>query len=174
PGAAGDVVELVAVVDLVLDGLVSEAVELRAHLTDLAGQKLLVAAAPVGLLVHERALGVHVELPRARDRHRLAEHVTELHGLAGLDELRGLEHGCGLHVVAGAALVGRAPLRGTALAVSRRPPGRALGDGSRQAERDDGQGEADDDGSHGVSSRVKGAHAILMMPGSTSLNRSFT
>src|SRR5439155_21722624 len=66
---------------------------------------------------HNGALRVHVEAPRRGNRHRRVEDVAELHHLAGADEPHGLEHGFGLHVVAGASLVGGSPLRGTALTV---------------------------------------------------------
>src|SRR5437773_2449346 len=73
----------------------SEAVELGADLADLAEQHFLVAAAPVRLRVHERALGVDVELTGGRHGHRRREDVAELDDFAGADELDGLEHRVG-------------------------------------------------------------------------------
>ena len=95
PAARRDLVGLEAVVVAVAMRLVREAVELRADLTDLGEDDLLVAAALVRAGVHERALDVHVEAARAEERHRGPEHMRELDHLAGLDQLRGVEHGCG-------------------------------------------------------------------------------
>ena len=77
-------------------GLVREAVELRADLADLGDDDLLIRAAPVRQLVHERALGVDVEAPCAEKRHRRPEHVREFDHLAGLDQLRRVRDGGGL------------------------------------------------------------------------------
>ena len=115
-----------AIVPAVLVGLVGEAVELRADLPDLGNDDLLVAPAPVGELVHERAFDVHIETPRTEERHIRIEHVSEFYDLAGLDQLDCVEHRLRLHVVGGAALVVRAPLGGTALVVRRRRPARSL------------------------------------------------
>src|SRR5262249_23683807 len=82
--ARGDLVGLEAVVVAVLDRLVGEAVELRADLPDFAGEQLLVAPAPVGLRVHDRALGVNVVLARGLERHGRGELVPELDRLARL------------------------------------------------------------------------------------------
>ena len=90
PAASRVVVDLHAVVEAAADRLVREAVELRADLADLGDDELLVAAAAVGSVVHERALGVHVEAPRAEERHRCVQHAAELDDLAGLDEPRRL------------------------------------------------------------------------------------
>jgi hypothetical protein len=112
-------------------GLVREAVELRPDLSDLGHDELLVAAAPIGEVVHERALDVHVEAPRAEERHAGAEHLPELDDLAGLDQLDRVEHGLRLHVIGRAALVARAPFRRAARAFRRRRPTRRLGEGGR-------------------------------------------
>ena len=93
-----------------------EAVELRADLADFREHHLLVAAALVGLWVHECALQVHVEAPRAEERHTSAKHVREVDHLAGLDQLDGVEHDLRFHEIAGAALVADAPFRRAASA----------------------------------------------------------
>ncbi len=49
--------------------------------------------------------------------------------LAGLDQLHGVQHALRFHVIAGAALVGRAPFRGAARTVGRRRPRWCLGRG---------------------------------------------
>ena len=64
PVRVADLVHRDAVVHAVADGLVREAVELRADLADLADDDLFVAAAPVGLRRHLRALGVELESAR--------------------------------------------------------------------------------------------------------------
>jgi hypothetical protein len=78
---------------------------------------LFVRGAHVGELVHEGALGVHVEAPRSEERHAGAEHVREF------------DHRRGLLMIARAALVGRASFRRTALAFLRNGPGRGLREG---------------------------------------------
>src|SRR3989449_1199011 len=149
PRARGDLVGLEAVVVAVLDRLVGEAIELRADLPDLAQEHLFVAAAPVGLRVHERPLDVDVELARGGDRHLRREDVPQLDDLAGLDELRSAHDGRRLHVVGGAALVAGAPLRGAALAVGGRAPGLSGGDGGHEPQRQR-QGDTDSGSAHGI------------------------
>jgi len=147
PAPARDVVDLRAVVDLVLVRLVHEAVELGADLAQLGDDDLLVAAPAVGGLVHEPALGVHVETPGAEERHGGVQHAADLDDLAGLDQPRGLEHRLRLLVVGRAPLVVRAPLRRVPLALGRRLPG--LGVGCRdQAERE-GRGDTERECAHG-------------------------
>ena len=143
-----DLVELEAVVEAVLDRLVGEAVELRAHLADLGQDHLFVAAASIRLGVHERPLDVHVESPRARNRHVGREHVADLDDLAGADQAGRAQHGLGLHVVARPALVAGAPLRGAPLAVRRGPPRLSVERFAEQNERR-GQGNPGRDVSHG-------------------------
>ena len=84
--ALGVLVDLLAIVPAVEMGLVRKAVELRADLAELGDDELFVRAAHVGELVHERALGMHVEAPRSEERHAGAEHVREFEHLAGLDQ----------------------------------------------------------------------------------------
>ena len=112
-----------------------ETVELRAHLADLAYDQLLVAAPAVRLRVHEGAFGVHVEAPRAEDRHRRVEHVAELNHLAGPDQSRRPQHGLRLHVVGGTSLVAGPPFGGTALIVGGRLPRLGTGRNPCEAER---------------------------------------
>src|SRR5262249_54747466 len=73
--------DLESIVLAVLVGLVRKAVELSANLPDLGNDDLLVAAAPVGELVHEGAFDVHVEAPRAEERHIRIKHVSEFDDL---------------------------------------------------------------------------------------------
>src|SRR5262245_28413709 len=68
--------DLEAVVPAVFVGLVGKTVELSADLPDLGNDDLLVAAAPIGELVHEGAFDVHVEAPCAEERHIRIEHVS--------------------------------------------------------------------------------------------------
>ena len=63
-------VDLVTVVHAVADRLVAEAVELRADLTNLGDDDLLVAAAAVRFGIHGGALRVHLETAGAGQRHR--------------------------------------------------------------------------------------------------------
>jgi len=141
-----------AIVPAVLVGLVGEAVELRADLPDLGNDDLLVAPAPVGELVHERAFDVHIETPRTEERHIRIEHVSEFYDLAGLDQLDCVEHRLRLHVVGGAALVVRAPLGGTALVVRRRRPARSLRQDRAAGRQHCAQHDPKCDGLHGFSS----------------------
>src|SRR2546422_618750 len=148
-GSGGQLIDLEAVVQAVLDRLVGEAVELGAHLADLRGDELLVAAAPVRLRVHERSLGVHVEAAGAGDRHLGGEHVAQLDHLAGANQPSRPQHGFGLHVIARAPLVAGPPLRRAALVVGGRPPGLSVSGDARRAERHH-HGDADGHGSHGL------------------------
>src|SRR6266542_34794 len=122
PIASRRFANLEAVIHAVAYRLMGEAVKLRADLTDLADNEFLIAAASVRLRVHECAFGVHVESARAEERHLGVECVADLDHFARANELRRSQHGLRLHVVAGAALVVRSPLRGTALGVGRRLP----------------------------------------------------
>ncbi len=99
----------------VLVRLVREAVELRADLADLGEHHLLVRAAPVGEVVHEGALGVHVEPARAEERHLRVERVRHLDHLARADEVLRHHDGLGGLVIHRAALIRRAPLGRAAL-----------------------------------------------------------
>ena len=119
---ARDVVQREAVVHARADHLVAERVELRAHLADLGHDQLLVRAATIRARIVPRALGDDLESPAGGKRHRFGQHAAKLEDFTRLDEPRGAEHGLGLHVIARASLVARAPLRGTALAVRRRLP----------------------------------------------------
>ena len=105
PVASRRVSDLEAIVHAVADGLMGKAIELRAHLTDLADDQFLVASAAVRLRVHEGAFGMHIEAARAEKWHRGAEHMAEFDDLAGADQLRRPQHGLGLHMIAGTALV---------------------------------------------------------------------
>ena len=116
------VADLDAVVQAVADRLMREPVELRADLADLGEDDLFVAAAAVRPGIHVRALRFHLEAPADRERHVGPEHAPELEDLAGAYQARGPQHRFGLHVIAGAALVGGAPFRRTALGVGRRLP----------------------------------------------------
>src|SRR5439155_1208380 len=122
-----------AIVPAVQVRLVREPVELGADLSDFGDHDLLVAAAHVRELVHERAFDVHVETSSAEKRHLVVEHVAELDHLSGLDQLDRIEHALRLHVIARAALVVRSPFRWAALALGRRRPAWRLrqGDASR-------------------------------------------
>jgi len=88
----------------------------RADLADLGNDQLFVAVALVRAERTGAALGVHVVLAARIERHVASQHVRELEGLAGLDQLRGAQDVGGLHVIAGAAFVGGAPFRRAALA----------------------------------------------------------
>jgi hypothetical protein len=52
---------------------------------------------------------VHVEAPRAEERHICIEHVPELDYVTGFDQLDRVEHRLRLHMVGRAALVARTP-----------------------------------------------------------------
>ena len=131
-----------AVVHLAPDRLVREAVELRAHLADLADDHLFVAAAPVRLRVHERALRMHVESPRSEKRHRPRQLVPELVDLTCPDQARSPKYGLGLHVICRATLVPGAPFRRTPRLLVRRLPRLRIGRGTSGATGEDDEKNA--------------------------------
>ena len=96
-----------------LDADMAEAVELRADLADLGGEKFVV----IDQLVRaERAAGraagnAQREGARAEQRHALLVGAADLVDLAVADPLGRVEHLGGRDVVRGAGLVGRAPFR---------------------------------------------------------------
>src|SRR4030095_10261426 len=103
--------------------LVGKTIELGTDLAKLGGNQLFVAAALIRLWVHERALGMQIELARSLYGHLLPEQVAELDDLPGADEFGRGKHRCGLHVISRTALVTRAPFGGTAFTLGRRLPG---------------------------------------------------
>src|SRR5262245_61913215 len=122
PVASRRFANLEAVIHAVAYRLMGEAVELRADLTNLTDNELLIAAAAVRLRVHECAFGMHVESPRSEERHLGVERMADLYHFARANELSRSQHGLRLHVVAGAALVVWPPFRGTSLRVGRGLP----------------------------------------------------
>src|SRR5262245_9495325 len=107
-----------------------EAVELRADLTDLCNNQLLVAVALIRAEWTSAALGVHIVLPAGIERHVPSQDVCEFEGLARLDQLCRPQHVGGLHVIGRAAFIRGAPFRGAALVWQRWLP--ALGAGLRR------------------------------------------
>ena len=118
-----DFADLEAVIQAIPVALMCKAVELRADLAEFGGNQFFIAAALVRLRIHERALGMHIELAGSLDRHARPEHVTEFDHLSGADQARRVEHRRRLHVIGRAPLVARTPLGGAAFARGGRLPG---------------------------------------------------
>jgi len=89
--ARRDVLGLEAIVVHVVVGLVGEAVELRADLSHLGDDQLLVAVALVGEVAHRGALDLHIVHAPGRERHLGIERMAELDHLSALDQLGGIE-----------------------------------------------------------------------------------
>ena len=67
----------------------AERVELRADLSDLGDDELLVGAAAVRARIVARALGEDFEAAAGGKRHAFLEDLAKLEHLAGLDQPRG-------------------------------------------------------------------------------------
>jgi hypothetical protein len=148
--ARGVLADIGAVVPFVADGLMREAVELRADMAQFGDDQFLIRAALVGLGVHEGALGMQVETARAEKRHAWPEHVRKFDDLTRFDQLGGLQNGLRFLVVHRAALVACAPFRWAALAIGGRRPAWRLRRG-RAGREQSRQSSKNRDPCHGVS-----------------------
>ena len=87
-GARSNIIHLHTVVHGVAHGLVSEAVELCSHLSQLRDNQFFVAASPIGRCVHESPLGMQIKGSRTGQWHRARQNAPQLENLTCADQAR--------------------------------------------------------------------------------------
>ena len=104
----------------------TEAVELRADLTQFGGHYFLVGASPVALGIHTRRFEIEIEVAIA-EWDRFMQLVAKLDDFAAVDQARRPQHGGGAHVVGRTTLVALSPPGWAAIFFGRWNPALRIG-----------------------------------------------